>query len=64
MPPLRIAEAAALPNEAARKWEDYRNANYLVNITGLIAVSIYAYAFFDALWSKPATGEKTEYVFE
>jgi len=47
--------AASTPNQAEARWKDYRNARYTVSITGLIALGIYGYTFFDALWSEPAS---------
>lgn len=47
--------AAGTPNQAEARWEEYRNARYTVSITGLIALGIYSYTFFDALWSDPNT---------
>lgn len=36
--------------DAARLWKDYRNANYMFNISGIIVGGIYLYSYFDALW--------------
>lgn len=51
-------ERSLLPHEAARNWKEYRNAYLFVNISGLAVVSIYTYAFFDALFSSTASEEE------
>ena len=45
---------ASTPKQAEARWKEYRNARYTVSITGLAALGIYGYTFFDALWSAPA----------
>lgn len=47
-------QQASTPRQADARWKDYRNARYMVSITGLAALAIYGYTFFDALWSAPA----------
>ena len=44
---------ATQPQEAEKRWREYQNTIYMANISGLIAFSVYTYAFFDALWTHP-----------
>ncbi len=39
--------------EARDNWKDYRDIYHMRFISGGIAVSVYTYAFFDALWKRP-----------
>jgi len=39
--------------EAGERWREYRDIYRLRFISGGITVSVYAYAFFDALWKRP-----------
>ncbi len=45
---------ARTSTEAVSRWEDYRDKQYMVNITGIVALAVYGYSFFDALWSMPS----------
>jgi len=40
--------------EAIDRWSDYQNVYHVAYVSGAIAISAYAYAFFDALWADPA----------
>lgn len=53
-------ERSLLPDDAERYWKEYRNAYYFVNISGFIALSVYTYSFFDALWSPPVPEDEGE----
>lgn len=55
LPALRDNYHNAGSSEDARRfWLEYRDGQYLVNITGIACLTIYGYSFFDALWAKPA----------
>ncbi|MFH0766043.1 MAG: hypothetical protein V2A61_06460 [Calditrichota bacterium] len=51
--------AAVSPDQAAKRWRDYRNQTYLLNISGLVAGAVYTYTFFDALW-EPSPEQTSE----
>ncbi|MDP8239237.1 MAG: hypothetical protein P9X24_09110 [Candidatus Hatepunaea meridiana] len=40
--------------EAIDRWKDYQDVYQVAYVSGAIAISAYAYAFFDALWADPA----------
>lgn len=44
---------AATSSSAEKRWAEYRDTQYLVNVTGIAALAVYGYIFFDALWSEP-----------
>ncbi len=41
-------------SDAEATWKEYRDAQYYVNISGLLTLAIYSYSFFDALWAHPS----------
>lgn len=53
----RNANTTAL---AEARYDDYRNMQYMVNITGLITITVYGYSFFDALWAVPPDYQNTD----
>ncbi len=44
--------------EAVDRWRDYRDIQHVAYISGGIAVAVYAFAFFDALWKSPEIEEQ------
>lgn len=46
--------------DAERLWQDFRDAQYFANGTGILALSIYCYSFFNALWSHPSYPDSTK----
>ncbi len=51
---------ARIADDASRLWDDYRDAQYFANATGIMALSIYCYSFLNALWSHPAYSDSTK----
>lgn len=45
------------PIDAQKRWKEYRDNVYMVNITAIMAISIYSYSYFDALWASPKRNE-------
>lgn len=42
-------------HDANRLWKDYRNTQYMFNVSGILVGGIYLYTYFDALWGEPKT---------
>jgi len=51
---------AESPSDIRHRWKDYRDVYHLSTVSGLVAASVYTYAFFDALWSRPHTQERQD----
>jgi hypothetical protein len=49
----RYEEATEL-DDINHQWNGYTNLYHTAHVSGVMAGSIYIYAFFDALWTKPA----------